>query len=655
MNQPARSLAMMAPAVLILLLVAGALAAVYWASLPSVPAIRVVDGAPFHQPASFEQVDFSSAVWKPLPLPARSCDIRCDSPYRAFRHRFARAALPEDPALWLPHFDANAAVYLNGQRVFQLGSMLPPVDVHSWYPQLFRLPAAALVTDQNELVVLLVEQRRGQGGLAPFYLGDYNRLASAHSWRTLLARQLPTGMFWLQLASVLLAVALILRGQRELPLRWFVTIAPAWLWLTLPDNVRSVLDQPYRTTAAFIGFYLMLGITPLFVMSLLQTPPRWLVRALLGFTAFGIALATVSTQWLPVSPYWQFMIPQYLLKASALILIPLLLWQIARYGLRQGNSRLGQGVFACALLPGLFAITDVIRASSGNTEFGLMPLAGGALAIALWLELGNRFALNQQAVREFNNELQARLAEREETLKRTFDSLRDGDRERTLSAERQRLLRDMHDGVAGQMTALIHLAGDPNARREQIVDGLRDGLIDLRIVLDSLNHGDDDLLDALGSFRQRIEPVLSAAGIKLHWQVDPRLVAQGWGADAVLQVYRILQEVVSNTIKHARASELWIALTADGLHSADPSRSADTPGLLLRIRDNGQGFDPQAASLGYGLINLRQRAQGLGARLDMHSSRRGGTVVSLQLPSRPGAPLPESAARAEPPRREARG
>lgn len=626
-----RALRLLGPGLLILLLVGAVLTAIYRGSIPGSAPIRNVEGAPFQQPPDFDRIDVSAAAWKPLHLPARSCDIRCDSPYRVFRHRFRAATLPSDPAVWLPHFDANAAVYLNGQRVFQLGSMVPPVDIQRWSPQLFRLPAALLAAGENQLVLLLVEERKGLGGLAPFHLADYASLAAPHGWRVLLARQLPMGMFWLQLGSLVLATVLVLRGQREWPLRWFIAMAPAWLWLTLPDDVRAVLGQPYRVTAAFLCFFLMLGVTPLFVMSLLKAPPRWVVRALLGFTAFGIGVAMVSTQWLPIAPYWQFMIPQYLLKAAALVLIPLLLWQIARYGFQQGDRWLGQGVFACALLPGVFGIADVLRASSGASEFGLMPLAGGALAIALWLELGNRLALNQRAVHRFNVELQQKLSEREDALRQSFDTLRAGDRERTLSAERQRLLRDMHDGVAGQMTALIHLAGDPNARREQIVDGLRDGLTDLRIVLDSLNHGDDDLLDALGSFRQRIGPVLAAAGIRLQWQVDPRLEVHGWGPDAVLQVYRMLQELVNNTIKHARASTLRIALTADAR------------GLLLRVHDDGQGFDPGAAAHGYGLLNLRQRVALLGGHLRLHSARQTGTEVCVHLPFQPGTPLPETA------------
>lgn len=79
-------------------------------------------------------------------------------------------------------------------------------------------------------------------------------------------------------------------------------------------------------------------------------------------------------------------------------------------------------------------------------------------------------------------------------------------------------------------------------------------------------------------------------------------------------------ELVANALKHARPSEVSIALT----------RSPD--GLNVLVSDNGTGFDPESSTTGMGLLNVRTRAQELGATVHIDSSPRMGTTVSIEIP-----------------------
>ncbi len=96
----------------------------------------------------------------------------------------------------------------------------------------------------------------------------------------------------------------------------------------------------------------------------------------------------------------------------------------------------------------------------------------------------------------------------------------------------------------------MHLASNPETGREQVVAGLREGLADLRLVLDPLAPDEDDPLLALGRLRHRIQPTLEAAGIALHWAVDPGLDLPAWSPEAVLNIYRMLQGATHNVIRH---------------------------------------------------------------------------------------------------------
>ncbi|RZL29769.1 MAG: hypothetical protein EOP35_24975 [Rubrivivax sp.] len=93
-----------------------------------------------------------------------------------------------------------------------------------------------------------------------------------------------------------------------------------------------------------------------------------------------------------------------------------------------------------------------------------------------------------------------------------------------------------------------------------------------------------------------------------------------------LQVLRLIQEAMTNVIKHAQARTLTLAANQAG------------DALEVRIEDDGCGFDAAAVRAGQGLASMRQRARALGATLSWHSTPARGTCVRLRLPLQAGAP-----------------
>ena len=82
----------------------------------------------------------------------------------------------------------------------------------------------------------------------------------------------------------------------------------------------------------------------------------------------------------------------------------------------------------------------------------------------------------------------------------------------------------------------------------------------------------------------------------------------------------MVQELVANALKHARPTELSMALTRT------PER------LSIIVSDNGKGFDPEQPTSGMGLGNVRARADAFGGKLLIDSSLRNGTTVSIEIP-----------------------
>jgi two-component system sensor histidine kinase UhpB len=89
--------------------------------------------------------------------------------------------------------------------------------------------------------------------------------------------------------------------------------------------------------------------------------------------------------------------------------------------------------------------------------------------------------------------------------------------------------------------------------------------------------------------------------------------------EASIAAYRLIQEALSNVVKHARAKVASVNLKC----------LADS--LAVEVQDNGIGFDPKLTEPGIGLIGMRERVQGLGGRFEIESTLGKGTKVIIKL------------------------
>ncbi|MCP5280771.1 MAG: type IV pili methyl-accepting chemotaxis transducer N-terminal domain-containing protein [Rhodoferax sp.] len=204
-------------------------------------------------------------------------------------------------------------------------------------------------------------------------------------------------------------------------------------------------------------------------------------------------------------------------------------------------------------------------------------------------------------------------------------------KEAAVSQERSFLARELHDSIAQSLAFLkiqVQLMQDALAR---------DNLQQARAVLDEINVGVResyaDVRELLVHFRTRtntedIEPALETTLRKFELQsgVAATLQMEGHGMpldpDLQVQVLHILQEALSNVRKHATASKVWLDVQ-------------QAPRWRFEIRDNGRGFSDAPGAhdeTHVGLRIMRERAERIGAQLDIHSVPGRGSSVILVLP-----------------------
>ena len=125
---------------------------------------------------------------------------------------------------------------------------------------------------------------------------------------------------------------------------------------------------------------------------------------------------------------------------------------------------------------------------------------------------------------------------------------------------------------------------------------------------------------ALADLRRRLETQLHASNIALHWSVAPDLGGAAMNSLGVVEVLRIVQEAITNAIRHSGASIVSVS-------------AAGANGIRIHIADNGCGFDPVQVEGGSGLRSLRRRAAKIGGTIDFTSPPSGGTNVVLFVPA----------------------
>jgi signal transduction histidine kinase len=234
--------------------------------------------------------------------------------------------------------------------------------------------------------------------------------------------------------------------------------------------------------------------------------------------------------------------------------------------------------------------------------------------IAAWL-LGDSVGSRHAYVREI--EAKAERLERE----------RDIEARRILAEEQARIARELHDVVAHALSVIVIQAGaaeelfelEPRRARKPIraIDtAARGALADLRRVL-GLLQADTDFQPQPGLARlDSLIDQVRATGLDVALEIQG--AEKPLPAPVDLSAYRIIQEALTNTIKHAGAGHARVSVR----YGAD---------LQLEIADDGRGASGESQP-GSGLTGMRERAAMLGGRIETGSPAGGGYRVSARLP-----------------------
>ncbi len=190
--------------------------------------------------------------------------------------------------------------------------------------------------------------------------------------------------------------------------------------------------------------------------------------------------------------------------------------------------------------------------------------------------------------------------------------------------ERQRIASDLHDSVGQLILAakinLVSYKGDPEQLADRFPVAL--SLIDqasqeLREIYTNLYPRSLHDLGLESTIRWHARNVLEAHGLRVHLDIQAR---QTLPHDLEIRLFRIVQEVFANIVKHARANQVKLTLRAK------------PAGTQLTIIDDGKGFSPSQPRTGLGLDSIRRRAESAGGSFSIESAKGKGSKFVVTFP-----------------------
>jgi len=214
------------------------------------------------------------------------------------------------------------------------------------------------------------------------------------------------------------------------------------------------------------------------------------------------------------------------------------------------------------------------------------------------------------------------LSEKNTALAQQRQETIDLERSKAILEERERIMRDMHDGIGGQLVASLALLEreEDSHIKQNIFAVLTECLNDLRLIIHSLSMQNSVLSSLLADFKYRTSRKLEQLDIELNWHVDDAAEHCNIKPQTGLHLLRILQEAFTNILKHAKAN------------SIDFTAKQSKHGFQILIQDDGLFTPDSLNEQGHGISNMKTRAKKLGGCLDIEQPASGGCRIILNIP-----------------------
>lgn len=570
--------------------------------------------------------------WHALALPLAYQPTKLKDEQLTVRLPFVVKEVPADPlGLYVPYLHHGARVRLNGQLMAFMPGANDEREVRWERPLLWQVTPAMLRPGANELIF---EMHPGRDmhvvRMARVEMDDWMSLERKRSLRDFLVRGVPQqAVLMCGFMSMFLALIWLMRPRETLyallagALALWGLRTATFLVESLPHEAWLVWRSTYHWATG--GFIIVLTWFACRFAQRAVGPWRWWA---LGWWFGGpLVLMVGGVEWDPVvNRYWTWG-----LAAIGLFGVSQFFAALRRSG--DLATWLLTGAVVVAFLAG---VHDLLMASWPQAlaflgdawvtqRLFLLHHAASLMLLCLAGVMTRRFVDTLRELGAMNKTLEAKVRERELALDQVFREKAQLMVASATEEERQRIVLDMHDGLGSRLFTTLTRLERGAADSAEMSRSLRACIDDMRLMIDALAPGPQELSAAFASFRYRWDENLLALRVEPRWHIADEVLAQALGPHQVMQILQVLQEALTNVIKHAKAAHVGVAAWI-----------ADNGETVFEVVDDGCGMSADLVHRGRGALSMRRRAERLGGHLVVDSGSLG-TRVTLVIPAKAGA------------------
>jgi two-component system, NarL family, sensor histidine kinase UhpB len=543
------------------------------------------------------------------------------------RVRFLLSFELSDPtqvtALYLSVRNSIDQLRVNGY-VAQTISEVPRLQgLVSAEPAFVALPSEQLRLGTNTLAI--ESPNFGAQWLSEYAIGPAAQLQSAFQWRRFL--QTDIALAGIAVIAFTLLLLFVVRWPPEDRPR--IASLTALLGVCGASTLLLTFTPPFGLSSEHVVFLFALFSLFIALASLAYVlvdgnlaprvraylwPMAWAFTLLIGLAYYLASTIGPMRTWVPYTIHISFWVVIASVVFALFILSKTLVREAGARWFERSMIAFSMSAFALDRLSAIWKLHSPWDASLPIT-LGWSNIVGGLLGLSVVVALAREASEARRVVLSANDVLRAKLAKREAELSESYARESEVQKQAVLFAERQRLLRDMHDGIGGQLVSLQMQLRNQNLAQVDIEYAVSNSLNDLRLIVDALDDADFSLVDALLHFERRVRDQLKSSGIAFEAeeliQDSPQdLRSLALGPKATLHLLRILQEAISNAVRHAKPNKIQLRT------ELSPEQ------ITFTLQDNGVGMlrsqaDALTGKSGQGMHNMQGRASALGGLLSI--------------------------------------
>lgn len=535
---------------------------------------------------------------------------------------FVASQAPHEPwAVYLPRIGNRFDLSVNGEKVGHLGEMGNNATDTSLRPHYFNLRPALVKNGVNRMTLIIEGERNRNAGLSRVHVGPDSVLRQAFERRNTM--QMGGAVALTVMCSVFAMLALALAWALRDPTDLLFALSSGFCAFraatNLVDNIP--MDPRWWMWAVDMSYAVAVVCIFAFCVRALSIPTRkWDIGGVV-YLLFSLCMVTWHSlaQRSDIRSLW-------LIVCLLYAVLPMSVFVYAWLKRRNLTSTALAFASFTAVGFGGYDFLRMYRLADGYGDPPLLRFAAAAFLVAMAFVIVDRLMTSLKKERQLRQSRDAELAALKQELVFQYERHALAEAAAARTAERQRIVQDLHDGMGLQLNGLLGLVERDRPDPAELQMEVRHSIEQLRTLVDGSQAFDGTLAELLGHIRHRIDTRLRRQRIHLNWQTRAGDGFADLPVDAVaaLNLQHLLFELCTNVIKHAGAVEVDVACdvsaTAEGLQE-----------LVIEFSDNGQHHGITAKP-GEGSRSIDRRVTALGGDYSLYFSAGGSWRYRLRFP-----------------------